>query len=630
MASIYYTFFLFCSSRLLVCLAVSSVSSSEQLFLNQTLVSPSQIFELGFFTPNGSNNRYVGMWYKNLTPSKYIWVANRAQPLDYRDHLVSLTIGGDGNLRLLDGAQKAVWSTNVSMGSNRSTAVLQDTGNLVLMNSGNIVWQSFDYPTDTLLPGMKIGIDTKTGEKRYLISWRTDTDPSPGNFSVGMTSEIPPQSFTWKGSAPYWRGGQWDKSKFIGIVDMDSTYLSGYTLQQDIRQGTAYYSISTYTNNSFVYMFISAEGLLGLVYWIEERLEWLREWKAPRDLCERYGTCGPFGVCNISVSPICQCLDGFAPKLEDEWRKGIWTGGCSRKKDLHCQGDLNNGASSGSGANQSDYFLKLSKMKLPDAAIIQFLLDENAGGCQTWCLNNCSCLAYSYVDNIGCLTWFDEVMDIQTFNMSGKDLFLRLAYDERSDKSGLGTKIIIISLVAIVGCIIILGAGVYYVTCRRRVNESASTSGKKLLGQIGKEEKDDISNELQVFNFKGILDATGNFSIANKLGQGGFGPVYKAWQLWREGREMEFIDEAMSADCIASRQEVGKCVQVGLLCIQDQPMDRPNMPTVVSMLSGELDLPDPKPPTLPSYHSPSDHEIYSQQDQSTLSTNTMTLTVEGR
>ncbi|KAK4794176.1 hypothetical protein SAY86_012170 [Trapa natans] len=107
--------------------------------------------------------------------------------------------------------------------------------------------------------------------------------------------------------------------------------------------------------------------------------------------------------------------------------------------------------------------------------------------------------------------------------------------------------------------------------------------------------------------------------------------MVQAWQLRREGRDMEFVDEAISADCIASRQEVAKCVQVGLLCTQDQPMDRPSMPTVVSMLSGELDLPDPKPPTLPSFHSPSDHEIHSQQEAA-LSSNTMTLTriIEGR
>lgn len=33
--------------------------------------------------------------------------------------------------------------------------------------------------------------------------------------------------------------------------------------------------------------------------------------------------------------------------------------------------------------------------------------------------------------------------------------------------------------------------------------------------------------ELLIFDFNSILVATNNFSVENKLGQGGFGPVYK-------------------------------------------------------------------------------------------------------
>ena len=35
------------------------------------------------------------------------------------------------------------------------------------------------------------------------------------------------------------------------------------------------------------------------------------------------------------------------------------------------------------------------------------------------------------------------------------------------------------------------------------------------------------SNELQLFSFQSIATATNNFSTENKLGEGGFGPVYK-------------------------------------------------------------------------------------------------------
>lgn len=42
--------------------------------------------------------------------------------------------------------------------------------------------------------------------------------------------------------------------------------------------------------------------------------------------------------------------------------------------------------------------------------------------------------------------------------------------------------------------------------------------------------------------------------------------------------------------------EVLRFIQVGLLCVQQSPEDRPSMALVVLMLSSEIDLPQPKEP----------------------------------
>ncbi|KAB5521534.1 hypothetical protein DKX38_025853 [Salix brachista] len=49
-------------------------------------------------------------------------------------------------------------------------------------------------------------------------------------------------------------------------------------------------------------------------------------------------------------------------------------------------------------------------------------------------------------------------------------------------------------------------------------------------------------------------------------------------------------------DDSSSSSEVERCIQVGLLCVQQRPEDRPSMSTVVVMLSSEISLPHPKQP----------------------------------
>ena len=53
---------------------------------------------------------------------------------------------------------------------------MRDNGNLVLLdggNSSNVLWQSFDHPTDTLVPEAWLGEDKLTGEYQTLTSWRS-------------------------------------------------------------------------------------------------------------------------------------------------------------------------------------------------------------------------------------------------------------------------------------------------------------------------------------------------------------------------------------------------------------------------------------------------------------------------
>ncbi|PRQ20742.1 putative protein kinase RLK-Pelle-DLSV family [Rosa chinensis] len=486
---------------------VYNITPSHPLAEGQTLVSPSLIFELGFFSPNSSANKYVGLWHKSIFPRKYVWVANRDNPLAATDTLATLSIGSNGNLELVDGKQSSVWSANIS---NCSSAVLLDNGNFIVKDGmGADLWVSFNDPSDTHLPRMLLGYDSGSGKRNFLTSWKSENDPSPGLFLVGLSEELPAQLYIWtNGSTPHWRSGPWDKSRFIGIPTSNSDtspYLNPWTLVDNVPQGTRYLSYSFDKipgANVFTYADISSEGILRFLF-SEIGKNWYLAWKSWNNPCDNYGACGPFGVCKAYESPICKCLKGFIPKSNKEWSKRNWTGGCVRRRNLSCETNTNESISS----KGKDGFSKLERLKLPNFhEYLGSVALDKFEDCKTRCLSNCSCLAYAYVDNIGCLVWFKDLFDMQQFTAFGEDLYVRLAHSELGH----------VELIA------------------RRLESTSRIQIHRdgLRDYIGKHD----FSELKIYDFDNILIATDNFSITNKLGQGGFGPVYKG--MLPEGMEI--------------------------------------------------------------------------------------------
>ncbi|GLJ15677.1 hypothetical protein SUGI_0257820 [Cryptomeria japonica] len=89
---------------------------------NQTIISKNGTFELGFFTPNGSN-WYIGIWYAQIPQKTYVWVANRETPT--RNWSGILKLSSEGNLVLFDAEGSSFWSVNTT--DKASRAVILDS-----------------------------------------------------------------------------------------------------------------------------------------------------------------------------------------------------------------------------------------------------------------------------------------------------------------------------------------------------------------------------------------------------------------------------------------------------------------------------------------------------------------------
>ncbi|KAL9297888.1 hypothetical protein ACSQ67_023784 [Phaseolus vulgaris] len=465
--------------------ATDTISKSQPLLNGSTLVSKDGTFELGFFTPGSSTNSYVGIWFKNIPVRTVVWVANRDNPSKHKSNMLSLN--KEGNLVLLSQNRSVVWSTNATTMVLNPVVKLLDNGNLVIRDEkdnsnseDSFVWQSFDHPCDTLLQGMKLGWNLKTGLNRYLRAWKSWDDPSSGDFTSGVKLGVNPELAIWKGSVEYYRSGPWNGIFSSGVFGFSPNPLFDY---KHVQNEDEVYVRYTLKNSSVISIIVLNQTL-----YLRQRITWIphtRTWSVyqslPQDSCDVYNVCGAYGSCVINASPVCACLEGFKPKSPQDWNQMDWTQGCVHSEPLSC------------GVKNRDGFRKIAGMKMPDTSHSWINQSMTLEDCRVKCLENCSCTAYANLDTSGggsgCSIWFDDLVDLRV-SESGQDLYVRMATSDT--ENGIWTK-----------------------------------------------EKDDGGQEnleLPFFDLATISNATNNFSIDNKLGEGGFGPVYKGTML--DGQEI--------------------------------------------------------------------------------------------
>ena len=73
-------------------------------------------------------------------------------------------------------------------------------------------------------------------------------------------------------------------------------------------------------------------------------------------------------------------------------------------------------------------FYPVANIKPPD--FYKFSATLDAEDCYQSCLQNCSCLAFAYINGIGCLAWNQDLMDAVQFSVGGESLSIRLAHSE--------------------------------------------------------------------------------------------------------------------------------------------------------------------------------------------------------
>ncbi|KAK1437924.1 hypothetical protein QVD17_03724 [Tagetes erecta] len=392
-------FLLFLCFSIIISLSsgADTISANQSLTGDETIVSKGGNFELGFFKAGNSSNYYIGIWYKKLPSNPpIVWVANRETPIS--DRFSSALKIKDGNLVLLNESNIPVWSTNMISTYMPASAALLDDGNLVLRNGSSSsppIWQSFDHPTHTFLPGSKLGYNKRTNTMQVITSWRNEDDPAPGLYSLEIAQERKEYVLKWNKTVEYWASGPWNGRYFSSIPAMGVPYIFNFSYIDNANE--SYFTYSFFDSSVVSRLVMDVSGQIQQLTWDDSSKKWFLFWSQPRQICDIYATCGTFSVCNPQIAPFCNCLTGFEPTSQSDWNLGEFSGGCVRKTKLSCRLQ----------EEKTEFISSYVPVKfLPtfqENKVSSF--DESA--CRRSCLDDCSCDGYSFISNT-CHLWNNE------------------------------------------------------------------------------------------------------------------------------------------------------------------------------------------------------------------------------
>ncbi|KAL6343458.1 hypothetical protein AAG906_024823 [Vitis piasezkii] len=189
-----------------------------------------------------------------------------------------------------------------------SSASMLDNGNFVLWSSvSRVLWQSFEHPTDTLLPGQTI----PAGDTRLFSNTNGTVDYSKGNFQLEV------QSVDGNMGLFAFRFSDSDKRQSCFNETTASMYMTNLTsiifpMTRDVPTPVnIYYHRATIedTGNFQQYVYNKVNGT-----------GWRSIWRAIDEPCTVNGICGVYGYCTSprNQNATCSCLPGCRPDVPVE------------------------------------------------------------------------------------------------------------------------------------------------------------------------------------------------------------------------------------------------------------------------------------------------------------------------
>ncbi|CAN0926297.1 PAN domain-containing protein At5g03700 [Linum grandiflorum] len=427
-----------------------SISSFQPI-----LKDPSGNFSLGFLPLNSDDHNHFALSVIHVPSLQPIWQPNPSW--SDQTHL-----SFNGTLVISDSRSHILWSTT---GSNLpgDRVVLLDTSNLQVLRNGAVVWQSFDFPFNTLVQTQNFTSATSS-DGRYALRLGYDFMALYADFA-GKGGAV--DRIYWKHKALEARAdvvpgqgpihAQVDPDGFIGMYQS-----ANGSVPIDVQ---AFNSFRRKVNG-FHIVRLETDGNLKAYNW--DGTSWVLDYQAIPDFCDLPRPCGSYGLCR--PGPTCSCLDNstaFHPGESGQCVPGDESGDlCGQLRP---------------GERGLFRVLRSNKVDLPFKELMSYRIAPSMRECEGFCENNCTCWGAVYNNASGFCYLVDyPIQTVLGVGDEGKLGYFKVKNEAPKARKGVGSGV---RIGLACGAVLVLagavGVGGYkgWMKYKRRMNRILEENG---------------------------------------------------------------------------------------------------------------------------------------------------------
>ncbi|XP_010927624.1 G-type lectin S-receptor-like serine/threonine-protein kinase LECRK3 isoform X2 [Elaeis guineensis] len=406
-----------------------------------------------------------------------------------------------------------------------------NNGNFILASSdGSFRWQSFDHPSDTILPSQVLGVG------KGLRSRLMDTNYSSGRFELSVGSDgnltfYPVNIMTGYAYDPYWatnttgNGSRILFNESTGTIYLALANSNIYFLPQRTYSVKDFYQRATLDFDGVFRRYIYPKNAKST------SAGWSTVGFQPPDICRNLTTKTGSGACGFNS----YCISGGGNQSVDCVCPPDYSFQDPNRKYKGCMPDF--------AAQNCKGKFTLREMNNVDwpLSAYEHLSPIDEDRCKRECLGDCNCAVAIYQDD-GQNCW-KKRLPLSNGRMSDyvdRRAFVKVPKDSTNGKKKI---VIVTTLVPMLLLLVCLGLFLW-----KKNRKQVPTLGIPITSS---KESRGMDLELNLYDMFTIESATDNFSINNKLGEGGFGPVYKG----RLDDGQEIAVKRLSTDSVQGLKE---------------------------------------------------------------------------